>query len=507
MTGRFSDFIKYSLFFIGTVFVFVLLWSYNYLLFHSAAEIFSIIISSGIFILAWNSRKQTQNLNLYFMGTAYLFIGIIDLVHTLSYKNMGIFPPGDFATQLWISARYMESITLLIFSTDIIEKKIRNYKIIDKGIIVFAFITIGIFASIFYFKIFPVCLVEGKGLTAFKIASEYIICLILLLSVILLVRKKNNYDTTLFRLLIGAISLAILSELAFTLYIDAYGIFNFIGHMLKILSFLLFYQSLIITFIRRPVDILFTKLKKSEQKLISSNQLKTKFFSILAHDLRTPFTGILGFLYLLNSNYYRLTENERRDYIKRCLQGTELAYNLFENLLTWARSQLENMQFNPENVGLNQLIRMNFDLFRTNAVQKDITVTIKLETEYCAWADRDMVNLVLRNLISNAIKFTHNGGKIFVEVQKIKNNLEITVSDTGTGMSREELENLFKPDSHFIRYGTIEEKGAGLGLMLVKEFVEKNNGEIRVKSEPGKGSTFTFTLPAAKQAADMMVYA
>jgi signal transduction histidine kinase len=189
------------------------------------------------------------------------------------------------------------------------------------------------------------------------------------------------------------------------------------------------------------------------------------------------------------------------------LEQTELAYNLFENLLTWARSQLENMQFRPETLDMQRLIRQNLDLLHANLIQKNIEVAVNPETAFYAYADQDMVNLVLRNLMSNAIKFTFPGGKITVTVQQEKNYLEISVADTGTGMNQEELAGLFHPDKQFVRYGTLEESGTGLGLILVKEFVERNNGELRVASELNRGSTFSFTLPAASQPVSTPVFA
>ena len=240
-----------------------LLSLYNYLLFHSIAEIFSVIIACVIFMVAWNSRRFLDNNYLLFLGIAYLFIAGLDLVHTLGYKGMAIFKGYDtnLATQLWIAARYMESLSLLIaplFSGRAI--RIRLIFAIYIGVF---FLSVG---SVFG-NIFPTCFVEGTGLTLFKKISEYIISLILIGAIILLFQKRKEFDEGVLQILIASIAVTITSELAFTFYIHAYGFSNLIGHILKIISFYLIYKAIIETGLVRPYDLLFRNLKKSEEDL------------------------------------------------------------------------------------------------------------------------------------------------------------------------------------------------------------------------------------------------
>ena len=498
MNPRFIPLLRYLLAAVVLCLVSVLLRQYNYLLFHSMVEIFSIIISTSIFILTWNSRKQTQDLNLYFLGIAYLFIGLLDLLHTLAFNGMGIFPAGDYTIQLWVASRYLESISLLLFAS-LLMRKIRQYQYVSLLMGSYIIITAAVLGSIFYWHTFPLCYNEVTGLTPFKVISEYIICGILLAAVLLLWIRRRQLDKKLLNFFIASIFLTICSEMAFTLYKDLDGPFNMVGHILKLLSFYLIYRSIIISLIQRPVDLLFAQLKNREHKLTRSNEIKTKFFSILAHDVRAPFSGILGFLHLLDTYYERLQDYERQEYIKRCLHGTELAFNLFDNLLVWARSQLENIKYQPENIDLSSLVDLNIELLRTNAVQKEINVQKNCTPGVYAFADRNMVNLILRNLLSNAIKFTGTGGHITVDVKNNRELLKIAVKDNGIGMEEQEVRKLFQMDNHFSRQGTDEEQGTGLGLILVKEFVEKNRGEVSVESRAGLGSTFSFTLPAAQQ--------
>ena len=206
---------------------------YSYLLFHSLAEIFSIVIAFSIFILVWNCRNFIDNNYLIFLGITYLFIGFIDLIHTLAYAGMGVFTGygANLPTQLWISARYLQSISLLMACFILDKKKIK----IDLFLLGYTILLSLLFLSIFYWKIFPACFIEGSGLTLFKKMSEYIISLILAASLFFLLRKKERFDRQVLQWLIISILLTIVGELAFTFYVSVYGLSNLVGHIFKIL--------------------------------------------------------------------------------------------------------------------------------------------------------------------------------------------------------------------------------------------------------------------------------
>jgi len=247
-----------------TVIILYLSSLYHYLLFHSIAEIFSIVIACAVFMLSWNSREYTRNHYLVYLGIAYLFIGIIDLFHTLSYKGMNIFRDYDFyANQLWIAARYMEAITLLIFFIFAGHKKRVSYEAV---FLIYAVITVISLASVFYWKIFPICFIEGEGLTPFKKISEYMICMILFASGFALYKSREEFDEHIRRLMAWTIILTILGELAFTFYISNYGFSNLVGHYMKIASFYLVYKAIIETGIRNPFQLIFKRLKESEER-------------------------------------------------------------------------------------------------------------------------------------------------------------------------------------------------------------------------------------------------
>ena len=250
---------------------------YNYLLFHNLAEIFSIVIAFGIFTIAWNSRPFLDNNYLLFIGIAYLFVGGLDLLHTFSYKGMAIF--GGFGsnlpTQLWIVARYMESLSLLIAPLFFHRRLKTNLVFLGYSAAVAL-----ILLSIFFWKIFPVCFVEGAGLTPFKKISEYIISLILLVSIGFLLKNRKEFDRKVLQWVIWSIIVTIASELAFTFYVDVYGLSNLIGHYFKILSFYLIYKAIIETGLTKPYDLLFRNLKQSEERyrIVADNTYDWEFW-------------------------------------------------------------------------------------------------------------------------------------------------------------------------------------------------------------------------------------
>jgi len=252
---------------------------HSYLLYHNFVELFSIIIAFAIFIITWNSRKFLDNNYLLFVGIAYLFVALLDLFHTLAYKGMGVFvnfTGSNLATQLWISARYLQSISLLL-ALFFITRKL-NYKI---QFICYLVATTLILLFIFYWEVFPVAYIEGLGLTTFKIVSEYIISFMLGVSIFFLYLFRQEFNRTVFMLIIASMIVTILSELSFTLYVDVYGFFNQLGHFFKLLSFFLIYKAIVAIGFSQPLDLLFFKLKQREKDLKESEEkFRSLYFSM-----------------------------------------------------------------------------------------------------------------------------------------------------------------------------------------------------------------------------------
>ena len=228
------------------------------------------------------------------------------------------------------------------------------------------------------------------------------------------------------------------------------------------------------------------------------NATKDKFFSIIGHDLKSPFNAIVGYSNLLVE---QVRENDRdgiEEYAEIILKSSQRAMDLLTNLMDWARSQTGRIAFKPENLDICALIGDVVALLSDTARQKGIVLSRKLDPDIFVYADRAMMATVLRNLMSNAIKFTYPGGVIVVSAESNQDNLTVSVADSGIGLSKKRIDQLFRIEESYSTSGTNKETGTGLGLILCKEFVEKHGGRIWAESIEGKGSTFHFTLTSTK---------
>ncbi len=244
------------------------------------------------------------------------------------------------------------------------------------------------------------------------------------------------------------------------------------------------------------------RVKERTHDLEEANAAKDRFFSIIAHDLKSPFNGLLGFAGMLNNDFDDLSEQEKREFSAMIDESATGIYKLLENLLEWASSQTGAIQLVPEKMDLAMLINETISANKSLQQKKRIATDIDIKTTKRALADEDTLKTVLRNLHSNALKFTPKGGKISFQVEDFRNDdgtdqILVKVVDNGVGIRKQDIANLFDLQRKHRTEGTDKETGTGLGLILCKEFVEKNGGELRVESEPGKGSTFSFTLPVA----------
>lgn len=243
------------------------------------------------------------------------------------------------------------------------------------------------------------------------------------------------------------------------------------------------------------IDSDVTKLKEIEEELKKLLITKDKFFSIIAHDLKNPFNTLIGLSQLLVHGYDRMSPEKVKYFHNSLYQISKNGYELLINLLEWSRSQTGSMKFQPAMLNINELCEETFSLFNSKAIQKEITLTNNIIEESKVFADQNMLKTILRNLVTNALKFTERGGAIEIAEKNIEGFKEITVRDTGIGISAEDIKKLFKLDDSHTSIGTEDETGTGLGLILCKEFAEKNGGKIWVESKPGFGSKFIFTLP------------
>jgi signal transduction histidine kinase/ligand-binding sensor domain-containing protein len=245
----------------------------------------------------------------------------------------------------------------------------------------------------------------------------------------------------------------------------------------------------------KEISFINTELMEQKEKLQELNNLKDKFFSIIAHDLKNPFQALMGFANLLLTRYQSLDENRKLDFIETISKSSVKIYNLLENLLTWSRSQTNGLTFNPEFLDLNNTVAENIKLMEEHSFKHQISINNLVKDNVNVFADRNMLDFIIRNLLNNAIKFSYASGYIYISLHETGDHFEIAVKDEGMGMNNNQLKSLFRLDSKETRPGTFGEKGTGLGLVLCKEFIVKHGGRIWAESETGKGSTFYFTLP------------
>jgi signal transduction histidine kinase len=515
----------------------------NYLLFHSSVEVFSIVIAFAIFAIAWNSRRIMDSNYLLFIGIACLFVGGVDLLHTLAYSGMGVFPEhgANLATQLWIATRYMLSFSLfaaLFFAN----RKFRPSLVIAG----YAVVTALLFGSIFYWGNFPQAFVDGVGLTPFKVASEYVISFILLCAIGLLIRKRSEFSGDVVKLMVAAMAVAIAAEMAFTLYSDVYGVANMIGHLLTLVSFYLIYKALIEKGLAKPYDLLFRNLKQKEadltrhaaeltevnDKLVEEvaerkkaeakqktlqDQLehyskhlealveeKTKQLKdserlaaigqtagMVGHDIRNPLQAIIGEVYLANSELSSLPDSQEKTNLLESLNMIKQNIEYMNKIVLDLQDFAKPLNPCPEETNIEQMIQ---ELLTRNDAPANIQTEAKIKNDArIITADSAYMKRILGNLVSNAAQAMPDGGKLSVQAYREKTAVIITVQDTGVGISEDAREKLFTP------LFTTKAKGQGFGLAVVKRLTEALGGTITFESQKGKGTTFTLILPQTQQ--------
>jgi len=258
--------------------------------------------------------------------------------------------------------------------------------------------------------------------------------------------------------------------------------------------------------IEKKEEILAHRNEIEEQKirLQELNSTKDKFFSILAHDLKSPITGMVGLSKIIDDQIKQSDNEELQLQMDLLHQSINQTYALLDNLLTWSQTQTGKIKFNPQSFQLNDLVRSNIELFKLKCSEKNISIKFVSNSLNIAFADMDMLNTVIRNLISNAIKFTHENGEIEIYTTETPNqnnsilekpSIMLSINDNGIGINYEKLKKLFTIDQTVSSLGTNKEKGTGLGLAICKEFIEINGGKIWAESIEGKGSSFYFSIP------------
>ncbi len=266
-----------------------------------------------------------------------------------------------------------------------------------------------------------------------------------------------------------------------------------------IILFLLYRKLRYISRINQQLEQKQEEIIQANKKLQEINALRDKLFSIISHDLRNPFASIASFSRIIKRDINELTKDELRELAIELDRSVNKINTLLDNLLHWSLAQTGKLTYNPEYIALSELVEENIDLVLAAAREKGVALINTIEKDVVVWSDVNMTNSIIRNLLSNAIKYVNRGGRITLSSERVNDMNHVSVADTGVGISEESKPRLFQQDHLLSTYGTKDEKGSGLGLLICKEFTEKQGGRIWFTSEPDIGSTFFFSLPAEKK--------
>ncbi len=495
---RFSNLAAYVV--VGAVAAFGL-WltsTHSYLLFHSLVELYRVAVAGAMFAVAWNSRRFSRNGYLTCIGIAYLFVATLDLLHTLAYRGMGVFPGSDanLATQLWIAARGMESVSLLLWPVFLV-RRVRPWP----TLLVYLAVTALLLIAIFPLHVFPICYVEGHahpglppGLTPFKVAAEYVICALLLASLAGLWAVRERVSRRVLPLLIAAIVTSVLSELAFTHYVSVYGDFNMLGHLLKTASFFLIYKATVEDTLKYPYEALFRDLEEQKARLADANRAKDEFLATLSHELRTPLNAVVGWSQMLLNG--RLDAVAARRALEVIDRSARAQVALINDALDVSRIISGKLRIDVRHMDVADCLDAALDSARPAAEAKGIEIVRTVDGPAIIAGDPDRIQQVLWNLLSNAIKFTPKGGRVEVIVRRDEAEVRIQVRDNGIGLAADALPHLFERFWQADRSPGRQHTGLGLGLAIVRHLVELHGGQVRAESAgEGQGTTVTVTIP------------
>jgi len=465
---------------------------HSYLLFHSLIEVFTIVVAFGTFTVAWNARQMLEDHFLLFIGIANLFTAGLDLMHTLSYNGMGVFIGygPNLPTQLWVAARAVQSGSFLA-APFFLKRKLRAAPVF----VIYGALTSLIILSTLVWRNFPDAYLPGIGLTPFKKASELVIILIFALALLFLYERRDRLSPPVWRLISWSILVLILSEVAFTQYLGVYDAINMAGHILRLAAYYLIYRALIATALERPYQLLFFNLKRKEEEIHARvNELQERnedldaFAHTVAHDLKNPLAGILLACQAVGDAH--MGDEERKELLQEIVATARKMHSLIEALMMLAevrQSDVPHELLQMDDILSNVRRRLAHEIENTRA-------EILLPQEWPpAWGYAPWVEEVWVNYLDNAMKYGGHPPRIELGSERLKDGIvRFWVRDYGPGIPPEDQERLF----HINTRAGARNRGHGLGLSIVKRVVEKLGGSVGVKSQPGLGSEFYFTLPA-----------
>jgi signal transduction histidine kinase len=459
---------------------------YNYLLFHSFAELLSVVVAFTIFILAWNSRDYFDNKILFFYAMAMLPLAVIDTLHTFAFKGVSIFEgiTANEPTQLWLIGRYFFSISLL--AAPFVAEKIQKKENILYGMVAALAVVL---VSFFTFGFFPDAYIEGTGLTPFKIYSEYAFILMMGGALYGLYRQKGRFDREVYRYVTLAIGAAIVSEFMFTLYFAVTDEFNLLGHLFKIVTFLFFYTGIVEINMMQPYRLMFKNLN-------DLNIAKSEFLSIASHQLKNPLSIIL-----LTTDVMKMDTPLSADtsahhaYLNDISGAVTRMKKIIDTLLNAAKIELGVAKVHEEDISLAPFIRENIEELERLAQEKNLSIVDDLDERDLPdiTSDRQLLSIVFENILSNAIKYSKPGGTVTVSIT-LSPHLAIHVKDTGYGIPEHQQSQILRNNFRGDNIAQTVKDGTGLGLYMVKKIADKIGLDISFTSKENEGTMFTITF-------------
>lgn len=502
--------LKVSLVSVGVAGLLVLLSMWNYLFFHSLAEMFAILVAFGIFTVFWNTRSQQSNSFYVYIGITYLFVGVLDFLHLLAYPGMNILPyeGTNLAAQLWICARYLEMFSVLAAVWKHDSRLFNVPRVLGLNLVILA----GVVVTIFIWPVFPLCFEVGAGLTPFKIVSEYVISFGLVLAAFLMHRRREEFESQTFNLLRWSLILSAAMEVSFTLYSHAYAPANMVGHLLKILSFFLMYLAFVRASIKNPFMILSSSLKDRETELQAAMTNLSRINTELEEIVQERTALIQEQKLHLQALVAELSEAEQQE--RRRI--AQIIHDDLQQFLAALRLHTGSVRLAIDDPALKEKLTYNESLI-DHAIEVARTLSNSIAppfvrdapmVEVLHWLSRqakalynlnvtvegdgvaDVNNLelkafiyqVVRELLLNVVKHANTlNAVITIDQEPGTRETRITVSDQGKGFDLRQM-------------GDESSSSSGFGLVSLQRRFDAINGRFDVQSTPGQGTKVTIRI-------------